>query len=189
MNESKNYKIQITVPEIQKEDLPPGTNTKICIKCNRTCLEETNFPDERKRYCPNFDKNGYCIKCPGKCYWNMHKNIPYKFVYKTKQVEKIIEELKEKYTDAKNQLSTSQQMVDRMEKELMEYENECLEIQENIKNNLNNLEKIALNKDSHELTEKYLTNMIINERNEKKEGYNDRIKVLIEFQNNIKKII
>ena len=66
----------------------------------------------------------------------------------------------------------------------MEYKNECLEIQENIKTNLNNLEKIALNKDSHELTEKYLTNMIINERNEKKEGYNDRIKVLIEFQNN-----
>ena len=114
----------------------------------------------------------------------MHKNIPYKIVYKTKQVEKIIEELKEKYTDAKNQLSTSQQMVDRMEKELMEYENECIEIQENIKTNLNNLEKIALNKDSHELTEKYLKYMIINERNEKKEGYNDRIKVLIEFQNN-----
>ena len=57
MNESKKFKIQITVPEIQREDLPPGTYTTTCLMCNRTCLEETNFPDEKKRYCPNFDKN------------------------------------------------------------------------------------------------------------------------------------
>ena len=66
----------------------------------------------------------------------------------------------------------------------MKYENECRNMQENIKTNLNKLEKIALITDSYELIEEYLTNMIINERKEKKEGFQFRIGAYSEFQNN-----
>ena len=71
-----------------------------------------------------------------------------------------------------------------MKKDLMKYENECRNMQENIKTNLNKLEKIALITDSYELIEEYLTNMIINERKEKKEGFQFRIGAYSEFQNN-----
>ena len=70
-----------------------------------------------------------------------------------------------------------------MEKDLKYIEIECLEMQENIKTNLNKLEKIALNTNSHESTEEYLKMMIVNEESEKKEGYLDRIKALKELQN------
>ena len=129
------------------------------------------------------DSTGYCHECPKKCYWNMHKNTPYKIVYKTKQVETTVEELKSKYYDAKSKLSTSEQIIKGMEKDLKVIEIECLEMQENIRNNLNKLEKIALNTNSHESTEEYLKIMIINEQNEKKEGYLDRIQALKELQN------
>ena len=183
MNQTKDFKIQKTVPYIQKVDLPPGTYTTTCIICNRVCLENCNIPDERKkRYCPNFDKNGYCIYCPRKCRWDVHKNLPYKIFEKEKQVERILEDLKTKYTNAKNELSTSQQIINEIDEDLTTIEIECHELQENIKSNLNILEKSALNTNSHESTEEYLKNMIINEQNEKKEGYLDRIKALKEFQ-------
>ena len=97
MNKSKNSKTYTIQPDIQKEDLPPGTITATCLRCNRTCfiLGETNniTTDEQKRYFPCYDKNGYCMNCPGKCYWDTHKNTPYKIIYKTKKV--IDKELKE----------------------------------------------------------------------------------------------
>ena len=185
INKSKNFKIQTTQPDIQKVDLPPGTNTTTCLKCNRTCHEVCQLADNNdKKYCWAINENsGYCNQCPGKCYWDLHKNTPYKIVYKTKQVETTVEELKNKYTNAKSQLSVAQQIINGMEKELKVIEIECLEMQENIKNNLNKLEKIALNTNSHESTEEYLKMMIVNEETEKKEGYLDRIKALKELQN------
>ena len=87
INKSKNFKIQTTQPDIQKVDLPPGTNTTTCLKCNRTCHEVCQLADNNdKKYCWAINQNsGYCNQCPGKCYWDLHKNTPYKIVYKTKK--------------------------------------------------------------------------------------------------------
>ena len=183
INKAKNFEIKTTKPEIKKIDLPAGIHTTTCLTCNRTCHENCLFADDKEKIkCCAMNKNGYCHECPKKCFWNMHKNTPYKLIFQTKQVNTTIEELKSKYYNARSQLSTSEQIIIGMEKDFKIIEIECLEMQENIKNNLNKLEEIALNTKSHQSTEEYLKLLIINEENEKKEGYLDRIKALKELQ-------
>ena len=183
INQAKNFKIKCTQPDIQKVNLPLGTHTTTCLTCNRTCHDNCIFADNNEKMkCCAMDRNGYCHECPKKCYWDMHKNTPYKLIYKTKQVDTTVEELKLKYYDAKNQLTIAQQIINGMDKELKVIEIECLEMQDNIKNNINKLEEIALNTKSHESMEEYLKLLIINEENEKNEGYLERIQAYKELQ-------
>ena len=111
-----------------------------------------------------------------------HKKTPYKLIYITKEVEETNEELKEKYFKAKSELSEAQQIITEKEKELKSLEINCLDLQEKIKDNMNELKDIALYTNTHESAEDYLKMMIKNEEYEKKEGYLDRIQGLKELQ-------
>ena len=192
INKAKNYKIKTSKPEIKKIDLPSGIHTTTCLNCNNTCHNNCAYADDNdKKRCIAMDKTGNCHECKGKCFWNMHKNTPYKIVYEIIEVETTIEELKKKYCDAKSQYTKADQIINGMENNLNIIRLECLEMQENIINNLNILKKIALKVSAHETLEEYLKLMIINEKNEKNEGYLDKIKCYEELQkqNDIIKIL
>ena len=179
VDKNKNYKIKIQTkkPVIRKEYLRPGTYVTSCLNCNRTC--NYRIMNNKENY-----ENGYdrCRKCPNKCYMRFHKKTPYKLIYITKEVEETDEELKKKYFKAKSDLSEAQQIINGKEKELKSLEINCLDLQEKIKDNMNELKNIALYTNTHESAEDYLKMMIKNEEYEKKEGYLDRIQGLKELQ-------
>ena len=45
-------------------------------------------------------RDGKCTVCHGKCRWDFHRNQPYVYVIKTRQVTKTSDELKRRYDEA-----------------------------------------------------------------------------------------
>jgi hypothetical protein len=81
----------------------------------------------------------------GKCEWKVHNNVNYEIKYKVIEKIETIEELKKKYFDSKSKLSESEQIIIGLEKNLENIQLECIILQEEIKNCVNQLKKIALN--------------------------------------------
>ena len=71
--------------------------------------------NNEKRLCCATNKDGNCTVCPGKCYWDGHKKVPY--VIKYTEIEEVVTvlELKKKYYDNKSKLSLSDQIIQKKE--------------------------------------------------------------------------
>ena len=77
INASKGFTVKTSVTVWKTKQAPVGQYTTTCIKCNRTCHEDCSYgPGESKRGCCAMNSNGYCTNCPGKCYHEMHQNLP-----------------------------------------------------------------------------------------------------------------
>ena len=181
LDETKNYNIKTSTVTFEKIDLKPGIYTTLCTKCNYTCCRECNFSnDENKKLCKAM-LNGFCRVCPGKCEWKVHNNVNYEIKYKVIEKIETIEELKKKYFDSKSKLSESEQIIIGLEKNLENIQLECIILQEEIKNCVNQLKKIALNEQFNNSNE-YIDLVISNEIKEQKPGYLERISSLKELQ-------
>ena len=118
----------------------------------------------------------------GKCEWNVHNNVNFEIKYKVIEKTETIEELKKKYFDNKSKLSESEQIIIGLEKKLENVQLECMVLQEEIKNYVNELKKIALNEQFNNSNE-YIDLVISNELKEQKSGYLERISSLKELKN------
>ena len=189
INKTRNFKIKTKRPKIIKEDLRPGIHTTTCLKCNFTCHNNCYIPDNNnKRSCCAMNSNGYCNVCPGKCYWDGHKNVPYIIKYTEIEVEETVEELKKKYYDSNNKLSLSQQIIRGKELELEKKMVDCYYIQDEIRGCIDILKKEALYPNVSETSEEYIQLQIESEKAEKKPGYKERIKSLESIKKNNKMI-
>ena len=189
INKTRNFKIKTKRPKIIKEDLKPGIHTTTCLKCNFTCHNNCYFADNsEKKLCCAMNRDGNCHVCPGKCYWEGHKNVPYVIKYTEIEVEETVEELKKKYYDNQNKLSLSEQIIRGKELELEKKMIECYAIQNEIKECIDKLKKEALYPNVNETSEEYIDLQIESEKSEKKQGYKDRIKALESIKQNNKLI-
>ena len=189
INKTRNFKIKTKKPKIIKEDLKPGIHTTTCLKCNFTCHNGCVFADNNeKRLCCAINKDGNCTVCPGKCYWDGHKNVPYVIKYTEIEDEVTVEELRKKYYDNQSKLSLSDQLIRQKELELEKKMIECYGIQDEIRECIDKLKKEALYPNVNETSEEYIDLQIESEKNEKKPGYKDRIKSLESIKQNNKLI-
>ena len=76
-----------------------GIRVTNCLQCNFTCHDNCAFADKDKINCCVM-RNGFCTVCTGKCRWDGHKNLPFKFGYSTKTVTPAYDKLKERYESA-----------------------------------------------------------------------------------------
>ena len=139
--------------------------------------------DDDKKLCKAI-LNEFCRICPGKCEWKVHNNVNFEIKYKVIEKIETIEELKKKYFDNKSKLSKSEQIIIGLEKNLENIQLECIILQEEIKNCINQLKKIALNEQFNNSNE-YINLVISNELKEQKSGYLERISSLKELQKKI----
>ena len=102
----------------------------------------------------NRDRN-YHI-CPGKCHWESHKNVPYIIKYTEIEVEETVEELKKKYYDNQNKLSSSDQIICGKELGLENKMVECYGISNKIKECIDKLKKEAFYQNINETSEEYI---------------------------------
>ena len=91
-------------------DLQPGQFVTNCSHCNKTC----HFPcfiqkDCEKNKCSAMNSNGYCNVCG--CYWDIHYNMPFRWEVYEVEEERTLNELKEKYGDAKTKKQTQKKML------------------------------------------------------------------------------
>ena len=189
VNKTRNFKIKTKRPKITKENLKPGVHTTTCLTCNFTCHSNCYFADnEQKKSCCAMNSDGHCGVCPKKCFWDLHKNVPYVIKYEEIEIEETVEELKKKYYDNQNKLSLSDQLIRAKELELEKKMVECYAIQDEIRECIDKLKKEALYPNVNETAEEYIDLQIESERTEKKTGYKERIKTLESIKQNNKLI-
>jgi hypothetical protein len=176
IKDSQNYKVDIIVPKIEKEQLKPGIHTTACLQCNRTCHDNCNIKqDEYKYNCWAMDKNSKkCRICPNKCNWSLHKNIPYIIKYYSVKETITLEELKNKYDNSKSKKLDREKILEKINDKIFSLNAECLETQEEIKRAINRIKEIALMKDMI-TDEEHINSLIESEKQEHTEGYKERI--------------
>ena len=178
---SENFTITVKVPKIKKIDLPPGKYTTTCIKCNYTCHNNCTIVDNNELMNCEVMKDGNCIKCPQKCSWVYHKNLPYIFEQYITEEKRTLEELKKKYYDQKIVISNILKILEETKIELDALNKECIGIQENIIRIINKLKQTALNKDIL-FSEEHIELLIQNEEDKKLEGFLQRVEALRIFK-------
>ncbi|CDW75371.1 UNKNOWN [Stylonychia lemnae] len=143
---------------LKRKNLQPGEYATICLQCNKTC----HYPCyENIQECGCLQGEN-CTCCSGKCHWTLHKSWTYRFEIKMIKTSIDIQELKDVNCDAI--VKKSEQFIVKIEK--------CI----------NRFNEIALRTGCLVSSDQYIEIMIISEENEKKPGFEGRIRALKEFQ-------
>ena len=121
-------------------------------------------------------RNGFCTVCKNKCEWNQQKNLNFIYVYEEVEKTKTSEDLRQKYVESSSNLKQSEQILKGLEKDFCDILTECYKNSEEIKKCVEKLKETSLCKNPNESFEEYIKHCILNEQNEKKPGYLDRIK-------------
>ena len=180
LENNKNFVIEVDEFYIEKIDLSgKGIYTTTCLKCNFTCHNDCSYSEySDKKKCEVF-KSDYCVKCPAKCHWTQHKNVPYIIEKKKRRVKKTLDNLKSAYYDD-SKLSFKQQLLNELEKDFNAQMYKCMSFQNQVQKAVERLKKIALNKRTHENISQYIDQLIESEKMHKKDGYLERIHSLNE---------
>ena len=183
INGSNGFEVRTKVTVWKSIDAPVGQYTTTCVRCNRTCHENCSYgPGESKEGCCAIGGNGYCTECPGRCHHSIHQNLPILLVSEEKEVVVTDKDLEKRYYDEKSKLSKQAIYINGLKNDFMHITMSCMNIQEQIKNSVDKLKKIALNSNSYESSEEYIDLLIESEKSEKKQGYLERIMGLEELK-------
>ena len=183
-DELKNKNFIYTVKETHTRKVPTseykgggGKYFTTCLICSSTCHPgcwiESNA---EKKDCTAIDKTtGKCKVCKGNCDWTMHENRDFFWEEYEEDVTKTDEFLKAKYVQKSSEKSAKEQILDGLEREISRQNIELMQTQEEMKNTINELKKIALNKDVFDSAEQHIDLLIENEKFEQKKGWQKRI--------------
>ena len=183
LKDNKDFVIEVDEFYTEQIDLSgKGIYTTTCLKCNFTCHNDCSYSeDSDKKKCEVF-KSDYCVKCPGKCHWTQHKNLPYIFEKKKRIKKKTLDNLKNAYYDADSKLNLKQQLLNGLEKDFNAQMYLCMSLQNQVQTAVERLKEIALNKRTHENSSQYIDQLIKSEEMQKKDGYLERIQSLHELR-------
>ena len=178
INDSKNYYVVTKIPKPRRVPTLPGHLSVHCLNCNSICLKNCRISnDGDKNKCECF-KNDFCTICRLKCHWREHKCLPYFIEFYNEEETIILEELKRKYDDSKSQLDKIISLLIKEKSKLIILNNECINIQDSIKNSINKLQQITLNKIDFEEIDSIIELLINDEKERKNIGWQERIEEL-----------
>lgn len=186
---NKNFKTKVKVFKSNKIDLKPGEYVTNCSHCNKTC----HYPcyiqnDENKCSCAAMNRKGNCNVCG--CHWKMHFNMPFRWEAYEVEEERTLEELKQKYGDAKSKKQTRKKMLENAQNEYKRIWDSTSQLLNQCKNCVIRLQQIALRPIA--LSEiDYIKLQIEGEKQRCEPGWNIRVKwleELLEQQKLIEKI-
>ncbi|XP_068232723.1 uncharacterized protein [Palaemon carinicauda] len=170
---NKDFEYTVTEETFVKESIPLGQYITNCLECNRTCHENCGIRDDSaKRGCWAM-KDGYCRICPGKCYWDLHKNIPYKYVCKQVEVKKTAKDLQKRYQEATEKKLSAENLIKRVIDEFDAVQLKVLGLTETVRKSLQRLKEIAL-KPNPLSTVEYIDILIQSERAQAQPGWQAR---------------
>ena len=184
VDSAKDYYIMVDVNKTRQVPLTDGRNTTTCTNCvgHYTCHNDCAYDDNAdKRDCCAMDGDGNCTVCPGNCWWNCHKNLPYTVEFYTIQEQQTVDDLKQKYYDAKKQQSASDQIIAGLTGDLVKEESKLAKLIDNVRRCINELREIALqpnlmNKDD------YIDQLIDSEKTKRNRGWQSRVQSLQELK-------
>ncbi|XP_067340731.1 septin-8-B-like isoform X2 [Channa argus] len=151
----KNEKFTVEVDEVykEKEDIKGGMwlvfyEGAVCCK---VCEENCHYPGCTKAWYPEHCEvinNGLCTVCTNKCPASDHVKVKWRFVTKTRKVQKTEDEMKEKYEKNKSESEKTGTLLENLEKEMKELTAEKNQLLEESYQHVVKLEQITLNVES-----------------------------------------
>eukprot|EP01062_Namystynia_karyoxenos_P014854 TRINITY_DN1537_c0_g1_i2.p1 TRINITY_DN1537_c0_g1~~TRINITY_DN1537_c0_g1_i2.p1 ORF type:complete len:891 (+),score=262.07 TRINITY_DN1537_c0_g1_i2:102-2774(+) len=176
VNDSKEFTVKVAVDHCEKEPLPDGCTTT-CLTCQWTCHEKCVFADDKMKANCCAMRDGQCTSCPKKCHWKMHRNLPYKMVWRTKHELRTSAELKARYVDASSALTAAEQVCFGLLNEVEQLQDAVQRDIWTMRKARERLAEIALRPDSITAVE-YFDLLIDAEKHDQQAGYQKRIGAL-----------
>jgi hypothetical protein len=183
LNGSKNFTHK--VKRLRIKQIPINDRSiNTCLVCNYSCHYSCNCKDDEMYNCTVMigDKtNARCNVCKGKCHWSVHKNMPYIIVQEEVEETVIVDDLKKKYYDSKNEFEIKIKLIQEAKKELIEIYKKCLYIQDLITKIINRLNEIALNKNVFAISDEDIEMLFHQTRIETLKSLKNQKKILREI--------
>ncbi|KAM4687461.1 uncharacterized protein O3C94_005988 [Discoglossus pictus] len=149
-----------------------------CYQCDFICHSDCKIEKNEEKYnCVAMDKNKHCTECHGKCVWNVHINQPWIWKYVLVKEKKSFADLKRKYGKESGDAVTAEEIFKDVNEEYWEKEKMYMRLVSKSSQSLKQLHESA--KSSNVLSEEECVNlMILTEKKEAAQGYEERIKTL-----------
>ena len=174
---NKNFKYKVMEQRIVKRNTLPGQYVTNCTKCNYTCHQDCEYPNnDDKRYCCAMSGE-HCEVCKQKCHWSFHVNNPFWFEAQEVTVEKTYDELKKRYEAALSGKSRQENIVSMIRAEIATSYQEVFLMIRQAKQILRRLDEIALHPNPLSEVE-YIDLLISTEEMDGGPGAAQRIKCL-----------
>ncbi|EFX63113.1 hypothetical protein DAPPUDRAFT_32361, partial [Daphnia pulex] len=177
MDATRNFEFEVEFLVPKSTDISrTGQFTSNCQKCRTTC----HFPcrqahDADKHRCSVMDSKGSCMIC--KCPWNVHFNQKYRYEMVKEKVQRSSDAIRQQYQEATSEAMTNEQLLERIQKEIDDYEAQLLDLMQLTYPCIQRLNEIALR--PHPLSAPdYINLMIETEKQEHRPGYQQRIATL-----------
>ena len=143
INANENFTYKANKGRFRKIPLELGSCTTSCLKCNYTCHENCcQLNDQDKKGCWAMDDKGYCRECPGKCYWSVHINVPYRIEYYQVTETCTYDDMKMRYDTAKRLKQSAKDIIAKNEKELIAMQVEVCKVIGQIQQCIKRLEEM-----------------------------------------------
>ena len=173
MEANKDFEFNVLVPK-SVDISGTGQFTTNCQNCLKTC----HFPcsqseDENKKKCSIMDPDGKCRIC--NCLWNVHFNQKYRYEMSMEKVMRSSTSIRQQL--AAEEALSKEQMRDKIEKDIEELEQQCVELMQASYLHMQRLDEIALRPHSSSALD-YLDLVIANEKQENRPGCEQRIATL-----------
>ena len=182
INDCKDFTYKVNEQRHCHVTLKPGEIITNCLICHTTC----HFPckiaiNAEKSRCAAMNSNGTCNVCPRHCSWNEHFNTPYRYEIFTVEVERTSEDLKARYENAVGGKTQKEKIIAGMEIEMQELIEKVHDMISDARLSIQRLKEIALK--PNPMTEvEYIELLIESEKSENASGFQERIKVLMQFR-------
>ncbi|XP_060590329.1 uncharacterized protein LOC132745432 [Ruditapes philippinarum] len=183
IEQNKDFLIPTEHPKVIKHDTKAGQYVTNCLLCNFTCHQHCIFSDDSdKQYCAAMGgSRSNCTECAKKCHWSQHKNMGFYWELKIEVTYEPYSKKKDKYEEAMGKKLSGEGVLQAMRIEIEELKRNIAGMMQKITSCNNKLKEIALRPNPLSLVEQ-LDILIEAERNQKKRGFEDRIRELESYK-------
>jgi hypothetical protein len=178
---NRNYTTRIVIQKEEQIHSPPGLSVTNCIICNCTCHKGCIYSDDNDKIKCCAMSGEYCTVCPRKCHWQQHKNQPFYWEHRVVEEVRTAEEIKRKYMGAVSGKANTETMLANLRQKYNAIKDQLRQDVERARQCVNRLTQIAAR--ANPLSEiDYIDLLIESERQEKKSGWDTRVKYLQEVR-------
>merc|ERR1712217_286508 len=144
MTAAADFAYTVKIDKFKKHPVPSGVNTTTCTQCDWTCHESCCYANDSEKASCCVMSGGQCTRCPKKCHWSLHQNLPYTLEWYTVDETRTADDLKTRYVSAQSGISAKEQIVEGLLEDVEKAQTLALSLIERMRNAQNRLSEIAL---------------------------------------------
>ena len=177
---NRDFTYKVTISKSRKVNVRSGVYVTNCLTCNYTCHDNCCYSNDKDKHrCSAMDGGGEnsakCRVCPNKCFWRQHVNNPYYFEWYEETENRKLEDLEKKYHKAMEEKDRVKYMMKEIDRYLKEVEANIMDMINQIQKALAHLDGLALK--PNPLTQiQHLDLLIESEKQQARAGYRQRIR-------------